>query len=816
MAKNSDALIFTLGVDTTQLFNDLNDTTKSLTEKVKEANQTLKANKLKFEAEIETAKANKDYTLMTNLIVAKREQVYKVNEEILTQYREAYSKLTEAEQKEASIGGVLDQKISKQSITVAKAKQALNEYVGVGLKSKSAIGALKTDAVEMLNILNPAASKAIQAADAIISKYKTNINAIKAMASSTSGKGALGLAAGIGGIYGLDSLIDSVASKATATAEKVEGVSRAAQALGLSSSDYGKISTLGKLSGVDINPVIARIAELNKAISTAGEKGNETTKILDRWGISLRNNDGTYKAFNVQLAEIAKGYQTALASGKGYAYSVEVLGNSLKGALPLLKDYSKYNEESSKVQKTGLGDSAKAQQLADLKRLYDTQQAQVGGIVGNAGLDVGIEYYQKMLEIKQREAEIAKANKDNIKALAEMALMWEKASTEIMGMVVKVAGEIAKVNVGRVGLGGLAGAAVGGAIGTLIGPVGTLAGAKIGGMLGASAAGLSEFFASDDEKITEQATKATETQQATAEAIGETSTALLNQSDAASKVNETIEEQLYKLTHSDYENELKTIYEAYQNNLSNGADSNKAQALYELQKQQIDNKYAEKAAKVQEETATRIAKEQEEAQKKVQETAEASAKKGQEAAEARKNAENEINAIFESDYQKRIAEIEEQKNKWIQACADEAKATEAAEEQKRQARESEAERYLRSQSELIKRAAKLEKSGMTSDEVTANLQSFALKQEYKNLGLTAGQIDTGAKYIGILDKITDFAKTTALAPITQKLANTANNITVNIDSPMVQDSQSIATLAEKVAGKINEAIDMKGALNNGY
>ena len=72
----------------------------------------------------------------------------------------------------------------------------------------------------------------------------------------------------------------------------------------------------------------------------------------------------------------------------------------------------------------------------------------------------------------------------------------------------------------------------------------------------------------------------------------------------------------------------------------------------------------------------------------------------------------------------------------------------------------------------------------------------------------------GAKYVGVLDKITETVKSQVLSPVTERLAST-NNVTVNIQNPTVADNQMIDALADKVAGKINDAISM-GAVQNGY
>lgn len=812
MAKNSDALIFTLGIDTSQIFEDLNDATQSLAGRVREANQKLAKNKLIFDAQIDTARAMGDMDAASRLIIAKREQIYKVNQQILKQYADAYNALTDAEKRENNLGGVLEAKIAKQTITLQKAKKALDDYTTkVNTPAKNALGVLKEDAVNMLDIINPAASKALETAESIIAKYRANIGTIATKIKTPTGILGVTAAGVLGAGYGLNSLIDSSIDKATAAAAGAEANARNAAALGMSAKDYGSINTLGKLSGVDITPLINRMSELNRSISTAGVNGNEATKLLEKWGVSLRNSDGTYKAFGNQIKAIAAAYKSAAESGNGFAFGVEVLGNEARKTLPLLRDYDKYSAEAAQLVKNGLADQAKANQLADLKRLYDAQAGQGNGWLGSLGVDAAIASYERQIKIMQARAQWAADNKDALKAIADLTGKWENLIEKVQEAAIKLVGWAAKNPISAAGGATVAGAGVGAAIGSIIPGVGTMLGAIAGGSVGLTGGVLAELLGAEKSKD-----KAPTTEEKPKETPEENTvnSMLEAQSQAAQKINDALDDQYYRLTHSTQEVELKSLWDAYQKNLADGADPEKAAALYNLQRQQVEDKYTAAAVAEQKKAAEEAAKVEEEAYKKREAAAKEAEQAEKDAANARKTAENEITNIFETDYQKRLREIDEQKNRWIAAAADEAKATEAAEEQKRRARESEAERYLRSQSDLIKKAARLESQGLSGDEVQARLQDYAIKQQYKNLGLTASQIETGGKYMGVLDRIAEYAKSSVLQPITQRLAN--NNITVNIDSPTVQDNASIDALAEKVAGKINDAIGWEGVGNNGY
>lgn len=80
------------------------------------------------------------------------------------------------------------------------------------------------------------------------------------------------------------------------------------------------------LTGTDIHAITPLFARLDKQIETAGEKGNATTDAMARFGITLQDEAGNLLPINEQLAQLAKGYQQAAASGQEEAYTAEVPG----------------------------------------------------------------------------------------------------------------------------------------------------------------------------------------------------------------------------------------------------------------------------------------------------------------------------------------------------------------------------------------------------------------------------------------------------------------------------------------------------------
>lgn len=819
--RDNNALVFTFGVDINSIKEALDDATKDINQRIKEANRKIKDNDLVFNSRIATATTEKDTKAITDLIQQKRKANYESQKAILDALTKSYEALSEAEKKSA-LGDDLNRKILRQNITVQKALQSLNK-----LKETDTLTYIKDNVVNTLDIINPAAAKAVTSLNNIGKAAIDNFSILANKTKTLKGGAALSVGLVGGALYGFDSFVKSGIDQATTRANSYEQLSRAAERLNIAFSEYSKLSAMGKLAGVDIQPIIDRVNNLNLALSKAGEEGTKQTKLLENWGVSLRNTDGSYKSFSEQVQALVDGYNRANESGNGYAYSVEVLGNKLQDAMPLLRNYNKYLQEASAISKVGAFSEADAKVIADLKRLYEVQKAQTSGLVGQFSADVAKDYYERMIEINKQEAEFVAQNKKIGESLAKMAVAWESLKKDSY----EIAESLMSTRASRDATAAGVGAAVGGAAGAFFGGVGAVPGAVIGASAFSS---LMELFTGYSEHVRASTGATKKLADTTQESAEKSKQAIESVTDAIDEntrkkqenANTELTANIYYQTHSDEDNELYKLDEQISKYRDALADESLIQEYYANARAKIEEKYAKIAEEAKEKAIEEARKAQEEAQKEAEEQAKKQAeeeKKAQEEAqraeEARTKAQKEIDSVFMTSYENRLKQIEEQKTAWINAGIEEVNATKAAEEQKRKARESEAEQYLRTQANLIKRASKLEKMGLSQEDIMTQLQQYQTKQQYKSLGLNINDIETGGKYMQAINNLVDTVKSTVLSPITQRLttnnnATNTNNVTVNIDRPTVTDNNSINELAEKVAGRINEALE--GGVSNAY
>ena len=190
--------------------------------------------------------------------------------------------------------------------------------------------------------------------------------------------------------------------------------------------------------------------------------------------------------------------------------------------------------------------------------------------------------------------------------------------------------------------------------------------------------------------------------------------------------------------------------------------------------------------------------------------------------QARENAENRINQILQSGFRNRLQQIEQERQAWIKAGADEVAATEAAERQKSEVRKSEAEKALTSQKKLWRAYLRMGDSG--------EFQQYALKQQLRSMGISRKDYNSMSAegLMGFTDAMERFRNNTWFSQLNGMTGTTANsvalstrppiNINLSFDNTVVEDMGTIDRLANRVADVIQPVIEraVNGGAEYGY
>ena len=465
---------------------------------------------------------------------------------------------------------------------------------------------------------------------------------------------------------------------------------------------------------MDVMTVIPLIAKLDKQIESAGTSGNETTEALARFGVTIQDQQGNLLPLNEQLAELAKGYQYAVDMGQEEAYTAEVLGARGAALVPLLEQYQDLMQISANVKTTGLLNPEESHQTWLEWKQMEMELGQLKGAIGAALLPVSKELMPEVTDAFRALVQEISEHKDDIK---EAILGWGTALKGVaevatfVGEQIKKVSDHAKANEWLVKNHPMAGPLIG---------IPFIGGAVLDRMYGDEY----QAYLKEQEALKEKAKaekKAAEAAKENKNAEFENATAAKRRAEAekeaakateeAAKANADLTERLYTLTHNELEASLHAVDKEIESFREKGADVNlldeykiaKQAKIYEdFQRNVVDatqaiyrNDLENKLANIDREAAAYRQKGLDE----VSATEWAEASKAQVMQAFESEVASKVDAVWKTELQNRLDDIEREKQAWIQKGLDEVKATEWAEKEKLDAKRNAALQVLQSQKE---------------------------------------------------------------------------------------------------------------------
>ena len=582
-----------------------------------------------------------------------------------------------------------------------------------------------------------------------------------------------GLAAAKGGVSGLSNGFGMLSAKAAAfmavattgaglfsitedSMKAGEGIYRLTTRLHTSAAEAAQLSRMFSLTGTDIHAITPLFARLDKQIETAGEKGNATTDAMARFGITLQDEAGNLLPINEQLAQLAKGYQQAAASGQEEAYTAEVLGGRGAALIPVLEQYDDLMEISSHVKTTGLLNPEEAHQAYLKWREMEMEAGQLKLALGSALLPVAEDLMPDVITGFQNLITDIHDNKDSIEELAGVVGTFAQTAVDVLGGVSDALNDIGinaksvKETLSDVGTlakhggvkaimdGALVGAGTGAAVGTAGAPgAGTAVGLIGGGIIGAfgtyEAATSSNRFADwkkedealkQEKKAAQDAEIALRSNQKAKQENARSARELAKATQEAAKANADLTDSIFELTHNDLDNALHAAAKQAEAFRKQGADpglvntfqADKQARIYEdFQRNVVDKVNAVYRTDLQNQLANIDQEEQAYRRKGLDEVSAsewAAASKAKVMEQWDNEVASKIDSIWKTELQNRLDEIDREKKAWEQKGLDEVKATRWAEKEKLDAKRNAALEVLRSEKEQMEVFQQYGKAGL--------------------------------------------------------------------------------------------------------
>lgn len=591
-----------------------------------------------------------------------------------------------------------------------------------------------------LKKMQTASAAATVASTGLFSKISTGASAAKKGVSEVTGAYGM-LSTKMAGLMAVGMTGAGLFNITQGAMDAGENLYKLSTRLHLTTSEASQLSKLFSISGTNIQAVIPFFSQLDKSVLDSSKGLNSTTMALMKFGINLKDSSGNLLPVNEQLDQLAKGYQKAAEAGKEEEFQAQVLGRRGAELIPLLEDYNDNMQIASSIKATGLLDPKEAHELSLEWRKMKAEAGQLQLAFGSALMPIAKELMPEVTDAMVACIDYIKDNKDDIKESIETAGTALKDVLSILKDIASIMPDAtAATKLGEIkgkdnGLDRVKYTAQNG---------GLLA--KVPG-IGVS---LAEAFDSNgvNEKYYQQLQEQKQAQEEAAQAKKENADAiddLIQKSEALTQADKTeseaegvvtdqdndavkaananaqaqykaaqamqwratvagqLSEKIYSLTHNDIENAQHAMWVEVEKATANGVPQDLIDQFVNAQSARIaEDKFRNVTAPMAEAFKTDLQNQldQVDLQAKSYVRAGATQEEADAWAEQRKSRINadwdkqvasQIDSIWKSSFQNRLDEIDREKKAWEQKGLDEVKATQWAEEKKRQEMETTAQ-----------------------------------------------------------------------------------------------------------------------------
>lgn len=483
----------------------------------------------------------------------------------------------------------------------------------------------------------------------MVNSVANGAGAMSVLAQGAGDLGLLGFMSGpIGKAVGVTTAVSAgliaMARSAMTAGNNIYGL---AQRMHTTNAEAARMNIVFKLAGADARAAVPAIIRLDKAIQSAGEDGNDTTRLLSAFGVVMKDSAGNLLPVNQQLTALAKGYRNAAAAGLESEFVSQLLGARGAELVPVLKDMAELQERAAKIPTTGLLNPDEAHRMNMEWNEMKVSMGQLSGAIGAAFMPVVSDLMPDINEAIETLVKGIKDNKSDIESVV-------KTIGSIGGVAVdacKLAGEAFDglgINMKNAGaIANFVKAEIKDCRETLADMKETLGDTALAdGISRLWNWAMADYMPKDAEKPKEQEAKESNASQSAEETRRKVEEAMAKAKKASSG-GAGLTDEIYKLTHSDLENQLHDIDIKAEKLKSEGAKEADIVRYTEAAKAKVMRDFNEGTL-------------------------------------------SQINKSWKSELQNRLDDIDREKKAWIQKGVDEVTATRWAEREKTKARQQEA------------------------------------------------------------------------------------------------------------------------------
>lgn len=424
MADNDKGLYLPLKINLTEWEKSLAQADADLQKSMRQMKDAAKDLSLQYDVKIAGAKAAGNDLKVLELETAKLNQLYATQKQAVEALNKAY------------------QQSVKDKGASAKESQALANAL---VRESKQLDRLKTQIESKGLNIGKSISDGLAGVSPEFAKIRGAVSSVTGALGGMGGKaamaakalGAVGAAAAVIGAAwtGAKAISSNLRETAETAAQASESVFELAERLNLSYQEAEQLDAVFTLDGTSAETFVNAVQKLNKQLYTAGEDGNNATKMLQRYGVELRNADGTQKSYVEQLQALAAGYQKAKAAGEDLDFVTNTLGSGGNQFVHLLNGLDDYINKTNELVRAKQTDYDLNHELVTINGQILLQQKEMAKASGNAYGNAAIEAKKQELAYLKERTRLMNENDKLYKDFAENMKIFNEIVIAVEGNV---------------------------------------------------------------------------------------------------------------------------------------------------------------------------------------------------------------------------------------------------------------------------------------------------------------------------------------------------------------------------------------------
>lgn len=419
---NNNGLYLPLKIDLSAWEQSLSQADADLQKAMREMRSSVSDMKLRYDVEIAGAKAAGDQLKAVELEEKKLTAIYETQKRAVEALNKAY--LKSVQDKGASAKA--SQALARQLVNETKAM----ERTKAQLDARSLnIGKTLSDGLAKVS---PEFARIRQSVAGVTSSLSGMGGTAVTVAKAIGGIGVA--AAGVAAAYsGAKAISDGMRETAETAANASESVFMLAERLNLTYEEAEQLDAVFTLDGTSAETFVNAVQKLNKQLMTAGEEGNVATNMLARYGVELRNADGTQKTYVQQLQALADGYKKAKQAGEDLDFMTATLGSGGNQFVHLLNGLDDYIAKTNELTRAKQTDYDLNHELLTINGQLMLQQKELAKASGNAYGNTAVEAKKQELEFLKERTRLMNENKELYKDYAENMKLLNSLIVKVEG-----------------------------------------------------------------------------------------------------------------------------------------------------------------------------------------------------------------------------------------------------------------------------------------------------------------------------------------------------------------------------------------------